>query len=79
MGVTVTVRYWAGSRRAAGCAEELLTASTAGQLRRMLAGRDSLSAVMRVASLLIDGIAAADDTVLPADATVDVLPPFAGG
>jgi sulfur-carrier protein len=35
--------------------------------------------VLKVASFLVDGVRADDDTVLPPGAIVDVLPPFAGG
>jgi molybdopterin converting factor small subunit len=48
-------------------------------LRDELAGRPSLARVVAAATFLVDGQIAADDTPLPAEATVDVLPPFAGG
>jgi molybdopterin converting factor small subunit len=48
-------------------------------LRGELASRSSLTQVVAVATFLVNGQAAADDTPLPPDATVDVLPPFAGG
>jgi hypothetical protein len=47
-----------------------------------LAGRhgDRLRDVLKVASFLVDGLAWHDRRApLPASATVDVLPPFAGG
>jgi molybdopterin synthase sulfur carrier subunit len=48
-------------------------------LRVELAARPSLAQVVAVATFLVNGQAAADDTPLPPQATVDVLPPFAGG
>lgn len=75
----VTVRYWAGARRAAGRAEEQLTASSIGELRALLADRPALSSVVPVASFLLDGQATNDTIPLPDGGVVDVLPPFAGG
>jgi sulfur-carrier protein len=76
---TITVRYWAGARRAAGVAEESLSAETIGDLRRQLAARRELTAVSEVASFLVDSERASDGTRLSDGAVVDVLPPFAGG
>jgi molybdopterin converting factor small subunit len=76
------VRYWAGARAAAGCAEEESAASTVGDLLADISGRHDISRILRASSLLVDGIAvttAESGRVLPAGAVVDVLPPFAGG
>lgn len=73
------MRFWAGARRAAGHAEEPTTATTLAALRDELAARPALTQVIAVASFLVDGQAVADDAPLPPSATVDVLPPFAGG
>jgi molybdopterin converting factor small subunit len=76
------VRYFASARAAAGVSEEVVAATTLGELRSTLADRhgERLAAVLRVASFLVDGVAWRDpDAPLPRDATVDVLPPFAGG
>ena len=91
----ITVRYYAGARAAAGRAEETLPADqTSGaeesfpaaggldDLIALLSRRHGprLAAVLTVASFLVDGIAWHDrQTPLPGGATVDVLPPFAGG
>ena len=75
----VTVRYWGGAKRVAGRAEETIVAATLGELRDVLAGRTGFAALCEAASWLVDGQVAADSTVLPPGATVDVLPPFAGG
>jgi molybdopterin converting factor small subunit len=79
--VTVTVRYFAGARAAAGVAEETLAASTLGDVVTELTGRgEPLSRVLTACSYLVDGLAARDhDLTLDDGATVDVLPPFAGG
>jgi molybdopterin converting factor small subunit len=76
---TVTVRYWAGAKRAAGVDKESLTAGTIGELRALLAARPELARVAAVASFLVDGQQAGEGTVLHDGAEVDVLPPFAGG
>jgi molybdopterin synthase sulfur carrier subunit len=74
-----TVTYWAGAARAAGLRSESIDAPTLSVLRRTLSQRPALFAVMATASLLVDGHRFGDDDPLPADAAVDVLPPFAGG
>ena len=73
------VRYWAGAKRAAGVEEESVAADTITELRDLLAARPELTKVAAVASFLIDGQQAGEDTVLHDGAEVDVLPPFAGG
>lgn len=75
----ITVRFWAGAQRAAGHAEETLSAATVGELRELLAGRDELTKMCAVASFLLDGQQASDATRLEPGSVVDVLPPFAGG
>ena len=78
----VTVRYWAGARAAAGREEEAVEAATVGELLTVLGGRADLARVLTASSLLIDGEAVRrQDTghQLASGATVDVLPPFAGG
>jgi molybdopterin synthase sulfur carrier subunit len=76
---SVTVRYWAGAKRAAGVEQETLTAATVGELRAMLEQRPELGRVAAVASFLVDGQQAGENTRLHDGAEVDVLPPFAGG
>lgn len=75
----MTVRFWAGARRAAGHAEEQLTAASLGDVREQLAARAELAGVVAASAFLVDGEQAADDAPLPSGAVVDVLPPFAGG
>ena len=75
----VTVRFWAGARRAAGHDEERLSAATVAQLIDLLAERPELASVIAASSILVDGVATSGDAALQTGATVDVLPPFAGG
>ena len=82
--VAVTVQYFAAARAAAGTEAETLTVppgATVAALIDTLAGRDpKLAAVLQRCSYLLDGVAVRDrSTALPAGATLDVLPPFAGG
>jgi sulfur-carrier protein len=76
---SVTVRYWAGARRAAGVEQEMMTAATVGELRAELEARPALAKIAAVASFLVDAQQAGDTTALHDGAEVDVLPPFAGG
>ncbi|MET8305707.1 MULTISPECIES: MoaD/ThiS family protein [unclassified Micromonospora] len=79
----LTIRYFAGARAAAGRAEEVTPAGRSlDDLTVELAQRhgDQLAAVLRVASFLVDGVTCHDrQAPLPGGATIDVLPPFAGG
>jgi molybdopterin converting factor small subunit len=82
MGSVVTVRYFAAARAAAGLAQEQAEAPTlAALLEELSAGRGpQLAKVFGVASFLVDGLAWRDrEAPLPPGATIDVLPPFAGG
>jgi sulfur-carrier protein len=84
---TVTMRYWAAAKQAAGVAEETISADTlGGALTAALAGRDgaaALGAVLARSSFLVDGspvgTRAPDSVLLAESAVVEVLPPFAGG
>jgi molybdopterin synthase sulfur carrier subunit len=76
------VRYFAGARAAAGRSSESIAAGSLDDLVVTLAERhgERLAMVLKAASFLVDGLACHDrQAALPADATVDVLPPFAGG
>lgn len=80
MPAQVTVRYWAGARRAAGLASEVLTADTLADLLGQLRARPGLAEVVRASSVLVDEVSPSrDDHPLAAGAVVDILPPFAGG
>ncbi len=77
----INVRYFAGAAEAAGVDGEVLSASTAGVLRRAMveAHGPGLARVLERCSLLADGVRVDDEAPLHDGATVDVLPPFAGG
>ena len=78
----MVVRYFAGARAAAGVGEEKVEASSLAELVAAVgaARGPRLGQVLRTASFLVDGVAWHDRAAaLPEGATVDVLPPFAGG
>lgn len=82
MIVTLEVRYFAGARAAAGTSAETVEAASLDDLVAVLSERhgEKLALVLKAASFLVDGLACHDRrAALPAGATVDVLPPFAGG
>jgi molybdopterin synthase sulfur carrier subunit len=81
---TITVRYFAAARAAAGVAEERLPVGAelrVGELARRLGERHGadLARVLAASSFLVDEVAATPDRTVPRGAVVDVLPPFAGG
>jgi molybdopterin synthase sulfur carrier subunit len=79
----VVVRFYAGARAAAGLAEERMAAG--GTLAELIADLEArhgqrLGKVLAAAAFLVDGVSWHDrHACLPAGATIDVLPPFAGG
>ena len=76
------VRYFAGARAAAGRSSERIAAGSLDDLVVILTARhgERLAMVLKAASFLIDGLTCHDrNAALTAGATVDVLPPFAGG
>jgi molybdopterin synthase sulfur carrier subunit len=79
----LTVRYFAGARAAAGgLSAEEITAGSLEELVQVLTDRrgERLGLVLKAASFLVDGLSCHDRRApLPAGATVDILPPFAGG
>jgi sulfur-carrier protein len=81
---TITVRYFAAARAAAGSESEQLTVrvgATVGELVDTLGARNQeLARVLGRCSYLCDGLAVRDQgQPLQAGTTIDVLPPFAGG
>jgi molybdopterin converting factor small subunit len=84
---TVTVRYWAAARAAAGTAEEQLRGSTLAEVlaaaRAARPSSERFGAVLAVCSFLVGDMPVgrrnpADVPIAPGD-VVEVLPPFAGG
>ena len=89
----ITVRLFAAAADAAG-AESVALAPTeladvaapgdsvsVADVSAALAKRygGELSRVLERCSVLVDGVRADAETIVPSGATVDVLPPFAGG
>jgi molybdopterin converting factor small subunit len=83
--MSVVVRYFAAARAAAGTDEEKLqvagAATVADLLAEVRAGHGpELARVLERCSFLLDEVAVRDlGTPLTDAATLDVLPPFAGG
>lgn len=80
---TITVRYWAGARAAAGVAEESYAGpQSLDGLREAAIARhpesDRLAGVLAVCSVLVDGRQPQGPEV-GAGSVVEFLPPFAGG
>lgn len=76
------LRYFAGAAEAAGREEQQIDGPiTLGALRAALSAEHGpeFAGVLGRCSLLVDGVRGADDVLAPDTATVDVLPPFAGG
>jgi molybdopterin synthase sulfur carrier subunit len=87
---SVTVRYWAAARAAAGVDSDDIPVTRGATLADVLAAavglhadRPRLSSVVEVCSVLVGDrpVASADpaDVVVRAGETVELLPPFAGG
>ena len=87
---SITVRYWAGARAAAGVESDVLPAEEGTTLADVLAAvralhrdRPRLSEVVQVCSVLVGErpVGSADPSTvrLRAGDTVELLPPFAGG
>ncbi|HSU73407.1 MAG TPA: MoaD/ThiS family protein [Terrabacter sp.] len=76
----VTVRYWAAARAAAGTDSDSQAGDTVGAVvDAAVRSHPDLERVVRVASFLLDGRKVGRDEPVAAGATVEVLPPFAGG
>ena len=79
---TVTVRYFAGARAAAGVDTETRSAGTLDELVGQIVGDhgERLQRVLTACSFLVDGTQSHDRSLrLAPGAVVDVLPPIAGG
>ena len=83
----VIIRYWAAAKDAAGTPEESVEALTLAEaLASVLAARpgdDRLRQVISRSSFLVNALPVRRDahegTLLEDGATIEVLPPFAGG
>jgi len=79
---SVTVRYFAGARAAAGVDAETRTAGSLDELIGQIVDShgERLERVLTACSFLVDGTQTRDRShPLPPGSVVDVLPPFAGG
>ncbi|MCZ2265047.1 MoaD/ThiS family protein [Isoptericola sp. QY 916] len=80
---TVALRYFAAARAALGRSEETLAvppgATVADVVARLAAASPAAGLVLARCSVLVDGRRAAPSDVVPAGASLDLLPPFAGG
>lgn len=84
---TVTVRYWAAARAAAGRAQDEVPAGTLTEVlaavRALHGDRPRLAQVLSVCSVLVGedpvGSRDRDQVAVPPGTSVEILPPFAGG
>lgn len=76
-----TIRYWAAARAAAGVHEEAYDGTTLSDVLTTAEMRHGpeLARVLGVASFLVDGVRTDRSAAIPDGATIEVLPPFAGG
>ncbi|MEO6143842.1 MAG: MoaD/ThiS family protein [Dermatophilaceae bacterium] len=78
--VTVTIRYWASARAAAGCDSESFGGHHVGDvLKAAAAAHTGLGVVLAVSTYLLDGRQVSAAEPLSEGTTIEVLPPFAGG
>jgi molybdopterin converting factor small subunit len=76
----VTIRYWASARAAAGCDSERFTGRHVGEVLQAAArAHAGLGGVLAVSTVLLNGRPATAAQLLSQAATLEVLPPFAGG
>lgn len=83
-GVTVSVRFFAAARDAAGAETAFLTldpgSTVANAIDELSGHSEEMDLLLRKCTFLCDGIAVRDRAnVLRRHQTLDVLPPFAGG
>ncbi|MGB3697084.1 MAG: MoaD/ThiS family protein [Gordonia sp. (in: high G+C Gram-positive bacteria)] len=76
------VRFFAGAAEAAGRTEQSRAGGlSVADLKAALSAEhgSEFARVLTCCSVLVDGVRATDATHAPTGATVDILPPFAGG
>ena len=84
---SVTVRYWAAAKEAAGTGEEIVSASTLADaieaIRSSRADDTRFHNVLKRSTFLVDstpvGKRTHETVLLPEGAVIEVLPAFAGG
>ena len=81
--MSVTVRYWAAAKAAAGRAEDSVEAGSVAEALEAAQRTHGpeMARVLTAASVLVDGVRVEKDDPRPLEegAVVEVLPPFAGG
>ncbi|GAA2737763.1 MoaD/ThiS family protein [Pedococcus aerophilus] len=77
---SVTVRYWAGARAAAGTEQDVVSGGTVAEAVAAVTDlHPALEPIAAVSTLLLDGRAVGRDAALADGSVLEVLPPFAGG
>jgi molybdopterin converting factor small subunit len=75
----ITVRLFAAAADVVGTKQLNLDAETVADVIEHLSDAQTTSKVISRCSFMVDGARATPETTLESGATVDVLPPFAGG
>lgn len=75
----ITVRLFAAAADVVGTKQLQLRADTVADIVAQLSDAQTTTKVISRCSFLVDGARATEETALQPGATVDVLPPFAGG
>lgn len=75
----ITVRLFAAAADVVGTKQLNLEATSVADVIAHLSDAQTTTKVISRCSFLVDGTRATPDTALAPGATVDVLPPFAGG
>ena len=75
----ITVRLFAAAADVVGTKQLNLDATTGADSVTQLSDAQTTANVISRCSFLVDGARATEETTLAPGATVDVLPPFAGG
>lgn len=75
----ITIRLFAAAADAVGTKQLQVQADTVADIINHLSDAKTTSQVISRCSFVVDGARATPHTVLQSGATVDVLPPFAGG
>lgn len=75
----ITVRLFAAAADVVGTKQLKIQAETVADVIEQLSDAQTTTRVIARCSFLVNGTKAEPETALDNDATVDVLPPFAGG
>lgn len=75
----ITVRFFAAAADVVGTKHLTMQAETIADVIEQISDTQTITDVISRCSFLVNGTKANQETVLDVGATVDVLPPFAGG